>query len=162
MTLILATAFIAITALALPNPTNSILPRDFPEPLGRNQGSPFTALTFTIYEEPHCKGEPAGTYTGSYGFYEAHQMQSYRLTRTLTIHEVLDFYSGSATDLTVNNTHDPTKNGHYTEACWLYDATAGINATEKDQATGGGGHNGKTAGCHTLNKNEWCAILWLP
>ena len=87
-------------------------------------------------------------------------MYSYHLSRELGTSEVLDFYSGSATDLKVNNTYDPALDGHYTEACWLYDATAGVNATTKDSADRSGPHHGRNQGCHTLNKNEWCAVIW--
>lgn len=86
-------------------------------------------------------------------------MNSYRLSRPLEENEVLDFYSGLATSKVVNNTFDSTLDGHYTEACWLYDVTAGVNATSHDD-----GHDedkdGRQKGCHKLNKNEWCAIVW--
>ncbi len=159
MALILATAFLAIAALALPDPT-SLLARDFPPVVGFDTGSLFKDLTFTIYSEADCNDEAAGTYTGSYGLYEAYQMQSYHLSRALNGTENLDFYAGSGTDMQVNNTIDHTLDGHYTEACWVYDATAGLNATTHDKAAEHGEHHGRDEGCHTLDKNEWCAMIW--
>ncbi|CAD6584814.1 MAG: hypothetical protein ASARMPREDX12_001758 [Alectoria sarmentosa] len=156
--LLLTTAF-ALIALALPSPPNlidALLPRDFPQPLGVYHGAPFEGLTFTIYAERNCKGTPAGIYTGDYGLYEAYQMQSYHLSRTLLDNEVLDFYSGTPTDLRAKNTINHNLNGHYTEACLLYDVTAGQNATTDNSAD----KAGKIQGCHTLNMNEWCAVIW--
>ena len=84
-------------------------------------------------------------------------MQSYHLSRSLLDNEVLDFYSGSRTDLQHKNTINHAMNGHYTEACWLYDATAGLNATTDDIPR----KQGVEIGCHTLNQNEWCAMIRL-
>lgn len=160
MALILTTAFLAVAALALSDST-TLLPLDFPPLLGSDSGSPFNGLTFTIYPDKGCQSQAAGIYTGQYGFYQAYQMQSYHLSRTLYANETLDFYAGSGTDLQVNNTIDHTLDGDYTEACWVYDATAGLNATTQDKADKLSKHLGREKGCHTLNKNEWCAILWL-
>lgn len=157
MALILASAFLAVAALAFPNPTNPLLRRNFPQAQGTGQGLDFDKLTFTVYEGGDCLRQPKGVYKGSYGFYEAHQMMSYKLSRPLNPNEVLDFYSGSATDLSVNHTYNPAVENHYTEACWLYDATAGVNATTQDDL---GREEGRKAGCHTLLQNEWCAIIW--
>ena len=152
--LIFAIAFIAVTALALPNSINPLLPRDFPPPLGINQGHDFSGLTFKLYAEKDCKGDPAGIYTGSYGFYEAYQMQSYNLSRQLMANEVLDFYSGLRPDSRDKNKFNHGVNGHYTEACWMYDTTAGVNATTD-------GLHGTHLGCHTLKNIEWCAMIRL-
>lgn len=149
-TTILTTAFIAVTALALSNPTDSLLPReDLPPPKGIDQGSPFVELEFTVYAEADCKGPAAGIFDGSYGFYAARQMQSYRLNRTLMSgQETLDFYAGPwLPGLSENNyTVDHALNGHYTTSCLSWDFTAD--------------YNGGEAGCHTLPQNEWCAMIW--
>ena len=165
MALILMTAFIAVTALALPNSpslTGPLRTSGFPVAQGVEQNIDFLDLTFTTYPKGTCQGGASGIYTGVYGFYVAHQMQSYRLTRDLFDDEALDFYSGSESDEEVNNTLDPSKEGHYTLSCWLYDATAGFNATTQDRASSSfsAQHHGRTQGCHTLNKNEWYAIIW--
>lgn len=162
MTRILTTALIAVTAIAHPNPTNPLVPRDFPQPVGKNsQGLDFeNGLEFKIYERKNCEGSPAGVYTGNYGFYEAYQMQSYHLSRPLEGNETLDFYAGLEPVVGVNNTFDPTLNGQSTMSCLMYDATAGRNATEDDKAADQAEHLGKDKGCHTLNKNEWCAVIW--
>ncbi|CAF9932991.1 MAG: hypothetical protein ALECFALPRED_005459 [Alectoria fallacina] len=154
MALPLTTAFLATTALALPTSTDPVLP----QALGFDSGLDFLELTFTIYAEKDCKGEPAGIYVGSYGYYEAYQMQSYRLSRDLYDNERLDFYSGSETDQPhVNHSIVHTLDSHYTEACWLYDVTAGVNATEHDNINE---HQGSNKGCQTLIENEWCAVIW--
>ena len=161
MAIVLMTAVIAAIALALPNPAYPILPRDLPQPFGLDQGTDFRDLEFKIYAEPKCKGERAGDYTGSYGFYEAYQMQSYHLSRDLYDNETLEFYSGSGPGMEVDNTIDHSLDGHYTASCWVYDTTAGVNATADDKAVEQGGHLGLGGmeGCHTLNKNEWCAVI---
>lgn len=162
MALILTTAFIAVTVLALPSSNDALVPRDFPPPLGSGQGQTFSPpLTFKVYAEEHCNGDPAAIYTGSYGLYEPYQMQSYHLSRTLNSSELLDFYSGSRTDPSDKNSFNDIVNGHYTEACWIYDTRAGLNATTEDQADIYGEHHGKQKGCHTLVENEWCAIIWI-
>lgn len=163
---ILATAFIAIIALVLPAVTGPVLPRlDYPPPLGFTQGFDFLDLTFTLYAEKNCNGEPAAISKGSYGIYKAYQMQSYRLSRPLYEEEKLDFYSGSETDLysssetdlLVNNTIDHALDGQPAETCWVYDTTAGVDATTHDN---GAESHGRHQGCHTLDKNEWCAVIW--
>ena len=146
MSFILVIAFIAGAVLALPNPGDLLLPRDFPQSKGLEQGSSYDNLTFTIYSEQGCKGNPSGIYTGSYGFYEPYQMQSYDLSRPLLEAETLDFFSGPGE-------FDSTKNGHYTEVCLQYSASAGINATDDTE-------NARLSGCHTLKQTQWCAILW--
>ena len=156
MALILTSALMAVTALALPNPINTLAPRDIPQPIGFSQGIAFLDLTFKIYPKSDCKGSPAGNYQGSYGFYDAYQMQSYHLSRTLYDDEVLDFYSGSATDSQPNNTIDHALDGHYTEACYVLDVTAGSDATTDDDDNS----KGRKQGCHTLKHNEWCAMIW--
>ncbi|KAL9065675.1 MAG: hypothetical protein Q9161_008061 [Pseudevernia consocians] len=152
MTLILTTVFLAVAALAL---------SDFPLASEIDSGSLFNDLTFTVYPEKGCQSKAAGIYTGQYGFYEPYQMQSYHLSRTLHANETLDFYAGLGTDTQVNNTIDHTMDGNYSEACWIYDATAGLNATTQDKADKLSKHLGKEKGCHTLDKNEWCALIWL-
>lgn len=165
MALILLTAFISVTALALPNPTNSLLPRDFPQPLGFDQGSPFDQLEIMVYSQENCGRKPAGIFDGNYGFYIGYQMKSYHLSRSLYDYENLDFYAGLGTDSKINNTVDDARNTHYTESCLQFDVRAGSNATisevasEKEIALQPA-YDGKTAGCHTLDKNEWCAIIW--
>lgn len=161
MALILFTAFISVTALALPNPTHSLLPREVPDDLGFDPGTPFYDLEFTVYKSSNCNGKPAATFLGQYGHFAGYQMHSYRLSRALDSAEVLDFYAGLGPDLSVNNTYDETRNGHSTISCLLYDVTAGHNATEGDidkHANDRG--DGRQAGCHSLNKNEWCASIW--
>ena len=168
MALILATALVAIIALALPNPPNTLSPHDYPKAKGYLTGNQYNHnLTFTIYAEKKCTGNPQMTYSGQYGYYDAFQMQSYHLSRTLSKSEVLDFYSGSQTDLEVNHTIDYTLDGRYAEACWLYDATAGLNATtgdrefeENQEYQEKQKHHGRHEGCHTLVANEWCAVIW--
>ena len=165
MALILTTAFIAIIALALPNPkpTINILPPKLPQPLGSRSGAPFSLdLTFTIYAEPDCNGEPAGVYTSSYGFYEAYQMQSYHLSRALLWPETLDFFAGiGGDDEPANHTIDHTLDGHYTESCLLFDVRAGVNATTHDKGVDDPAEShGRNVGCHTLVRNEWCANIW--
>ena len=93
-------------------------------------------------------------------------MKSYRLSRTLYEYERLDFYAGLGTDLKINNTVDDARNTHYTESCLQFDVTAGLNATVNEVATKNEvatnpAYDGKTEGCHTLDKNEWCAIIWI-
>ena len=161
MALILTTAFIAITALALPNPnpTSNIQSREFPQPLGSRSGASFSYdLTFKIYAEQNCTGEPAG----SYGFYEAYQMQSYHLSRTLGWAETLDFFAGpGGDDEPVNHTIDHALDGHYTESCLLFDVRAGVNATTYDKGVDDPtDSHGRNVGCHTLVRNEWCANIW--
>ena len=164
---ILTTAFTALTALALPNPTDSplpTLPNDFPPGLGPPgllgsleadqgtqfgvaHGSPFDKLEFTVYAEPDCKGTPAGIYDGSYGFYSARQMQSYHLNRTL-LHgaEQLDFYAGLLPGLLeLNHTVDHDLDGHMSTSCLEHDFTMGLQD--------------ERVGCHTLEFNEWCAVI---
>ena len=149
MAKILTTAFIAVTALALPNPTNSLLPRDddFPQPIGVATGSPFYKLEFTVYAQEDCKGTPAGIFDGSYGFYAARQMQSYRLSRTLYHgQEELAFFAGPLPGLLeLNHTVDHALNGHYTTSCLEYDFLVDLN--------------GELKGCHTLPNNQWCAVI---
>ena len=150
MSFILKIALIAGAVLALPNAGDTFLEeRDIPPPLGINQGMSFNdSLTFTIYPEDHCKGTPSGIYTGTYGFYSPHHMQSYSLSRTLAELETLQFFSGPGP-------YNPANNGHYTEQCVQLSATGGLNATnEKDRF-------GEThSGCHTLKQLQWCAIIW--
>ena len=162
MALILATALVAITALALPIPPNRLSPRDFPQPQGVGQGAKFDAsLTFTIYSDINCNGNPAGIYTSSYGFYEAYQMQSYHLSRNLFMNETLDFYSGSPTHPQVDHAIDHSLDGHYTESCLQFDRRAGKNATTSDKPISDLQDNhGRKKGCHTLVANEWCAVIW--
>ena len=147
-TMILTTAFIAITALALPDPTHSLRRRDFPQPIGQDQGKPFDKLELTVYAEQNCQGTPAGIFDGSYGFYAARQMQSYRLNRTLVHgYEQLDFYAGPLLPgyLDLNHTVDMARNGHYTTSCLEHDTVADFI--------------GERAGCHTLEVNQWCAVI---
>ena len=150
MSFILKIAFIAGAVLALPNPGDVVLlERDIPQPLGINQGMDFNgSLTFTIYPETNCKGTPSGIYTGSYGFYDAHHMQSYSLSRQLAELETLQFFSGPGP-------YNPANNGHYTEQCVQFSATAGLNATHEGDRT-----DETTSGCHTLRQLQWCAVIW--
>lgn len=161
MALILFTAFISVTALALPNPTGSFLPREVPDDLGLHPGTPFVDLEFRVYLGSDCKGNPAAIFDGQYGHFAGYQMRSYHLSRTLHDNEVLDFYAGLGTDLRVNHTYDETRNGHSTISCLQYDVTAGFNATEGDLNNYRNDHgDGTQAGCHTLNNNEWCPSIW--
>ena len=149
MSFILKIAFVAGAVLALSNDADLLLERDIPPPLGINQGMNFNdSLTFTIYPAQHCKGTPSGIYTGTYGFYSAHDMRSYSLSRQLKDLETLQFFSGPGP-------YNAANNGHYTEQCLQLSATAGLNATnEKDRS-------GETQkGCHTLKQLQWCAIIW--
>ena len=148
MSFILKIAFIAGAVLALSNPSDILLERDIPQPLGINQGMAFNdSLTFTIYPKNKCKGTPSGIYTGSYGFYDAHHMQSYSLSRQLADAETLQFFSGPGP-------YNAANNGHYTGQCVQLSATAGLNATH------GGGSDERTSGCHTLTQLQWCAVIW--
>ena len=159
MAMILTTAFIAVTALALPNPTESLLPRDdIPPAMGQAQGSPFDFLEFTVYAEKDCKGKPAGIFDGSYGYYAARQMQSYHLNRSLHHGaEVLDFFGGFLPGTKeVNHTVDHARNEHYTLSCSTHDVTAGLDGATTDRPAIRGEHKG----CHTLVNNEWCAMIW--
>lgn len=161
MALILFTAFIFVTALALPNPTNSLLPREVPDDLGFDSGDPFFKLEFKVYKGSNCNGNPAATFDGQYGHFAGYQMRSYHLNRSLNSAEELDFYAGLGTDQKVNHTYDETRNGHSTISCLLYDVTAGYNATEGDIGNTASDHGkGTQAGCHTLISNEWCASIW--
>ena len=156
MARILSIAFLAIAALTLPISANPILPGDFPLPLGPDPGRPFSpGLEFTTYANKSCKGE-GHVFTSAYGYYAAFQMQSYTLNRSLTANERLDFFTGNGTGLPDRWSIDHAMDGHYTEACLLYDSTAGINATTHDNQGQGRGN-----GCHTLNNNEWCANLYI-
>lgn len=84
-------------------------------------------------------------------------MQSYSLSRHLSDDEVLQFFTGHEDDVSGSRYQvDHNMDGHYTEACLLYDSTAGINATEDDTH----GH-GRLKGCHNLINNEWCANMWV-
>ncbi|CAD6576559.1 MAG: hypothetical protein ASARMPRED_007778 [Alectoria sarmentosa] len=154
MPLLLTTVILAVTALALPTSTNPILSRQIPQSKGLGVGELFSQLTFTTYAEPSCQGS-GNAFTTAYGFFEAFQMQSYSLSRSLHANEVLDFYTGFGTGLQSKYSVDHAVDGHYTEACLQYDSTAGINATTNDDE----GH-GRWNGCHTLNNNEWCAMIW--
>lgn len=161
LALIFFTAFIATTALALPNPTHSLLRRDDPQPLGVEKawGTEFVDLVFTVYDGIDCDGHSV-IYTGQYGFYSAFQMRSYRLSRHLRSNEMLDFYSG----LGNNHTVDHSLNGHFSKACLQFDARAGLNATgdddnESSYMTGNFG-DGTSKGCHTLRSNQWCANIY--
>ena len=159
MAMVLTAAFIAVSALALPNPTHSLLPRDgTPLGIGSNQGSPFDFLEFTVYAEKDCKGTPAGIFDGSYGYYAARQMQSYHLNRSLHHGaEVLDFYGGFLPGTKeVNHTVDHALNEHYTLSCWAHDVTAGLDGATTDRPAS----HGELKGCHTLVNNEWCANIW--
>ena len=149
MSFILKIAFIAGAVLALPNPYDVLLERDIPQPLGVNQGMAYNgSLTFTIYPKPNCEGNPSGIYTGAYGFYSAHHMQSYNLSRDLVGLENLDFYSGPGP-------YNPANNGHYTLQCQQLNSIAGLNATKaKVQLTE------TFSGCHTLKQLQWCANIW--
>lgn len=162
MALILFTAFISATALALPNPTDSLLPLPVPDDLGVISGAPFAGLEFRVYLGSDCNDNPAATFDGQYGHFAGYQMRSYHLNRTLYHNETLDFYAGLGTDLKINNTYDKTRNGHSTISCLQYDVTAGFNATEGDLNNYRNDHgDGTQAGCHTLNNNEWCASIWI-
>ena len=149
MSFILKIAFIAGAVLALPNSYDLLLERDIPQPLGINQGMAYNgSLTFTIYPEQGCKGTPSGIYTGSYGFYSAHHLQSYSLSRQLAEDENLEFYSGPGP-------YNAANNGHYTLQCQQLNSIAGLNATNaKDRTTE------TTPGCHTLKQLQWCANIW--
>ena len=149
MSFILKIAFIAGAVLALPNTGDLLLERDIPQPLGVNQGMEFNdSLTFKIFPEQNCKGNPSGIYTGSYGFYDAHDMRSYSLSRQLAELENLQFFSGPGPYVFENN-------GHYTEQCLQVSATAGLNATHAKDRT-----DETQKGCHTLTQLQWCAIIW--
>ena len=149
MSFILKIAFIAGAVLALPSPGDLLLERDIPQPLGINQGMEFNgSLTFTIYPQQNCEGTPSGIYTGSYGFYDAHHMQSYSLSRHLGDSETLQFFSGPGK-------YNPANNGHYTEQCVEFSATAGLNATNARDISE------TLSGCHTLTQLQWCAVIWV-
>ncbi|KAM0804546.1 hypothetical protein BDR22DRAFT_836440 [Usnea florida] len=141
MSFILKIAFIAGTVLALPNPNDVLLERDIPQSLGVNQGMAYNgSLTFTIYPETNCQGNPSGIYTGSYGFYSAHHMQSYSLSRDLVGLENLEFYSGPGP-------YNAANNGHYTLQCQQLNSIAGLNATNANDRT-----TEMLSGCHTLKQ----------
>ena len=149
MSFILKIALIAGAVLALPNSGDILLERDIPPPLGVNQGMNFNdSLTFNLYPERNCKGNPSGIYTGTYGFYSAHDALSYSLSRPLAELENLQFFSGPGA-------YNSTNNGHYTEQCLQLSATAGLNATHEKDPTGE-----TQAGCHGLRTLQWCAIIW--
>lgn len=155
MTLLLTTAFLAATALALPTtPLVQSRGSDNPQPLGVESGQLFDQLNFTTYESQHCTG--AGrVWTGSgYGLYNVAQMQSYSLTRSLNDNEVLEFFTSLGAGLQSKYSVDYGLT-RYADACALYDSTAGINATTSDNK----GH-GRWEGCHTLENNEACANLF--
>ena len=149
MAMILITAFIAVTALALPDAV-------FEDWIGRN----FTDLIFKPYKGVDCHGKPAAVYEGQYGFWDALQMQSYSLSRPLEPYEFLDFYSGIGTDGMKNHTVDDSKTGHVSISCMNFDLRAGVNATTSDTGNDPKFH-GRNQGCHTLVHNEWCAKIWL-
>ena len=178
MAMILTTAFLAVTALALPNPppvttiTTLVPPTVHPvttvtvslpsnAPSGARTGQNFDdGLTFKPYKEVDCHGEAAAVYTGQYGLWEAYQMQSYSLSRALRNDEQLDFFAGIDANGNINNTADNSKNGHFTLSCFKFDVRAGANATTSDVGKDPKFH-GRDEGCHTLVHNEWCANLWL-
>ena len=156
MARILIIAFLAIAALTLPIATNPILPRDDPQPLGIDPRLLFSdGLEFTTYADKSCQGDGIH-FKGAYGLYEAFQMRSYKLSRSLTKNERLDFFTAFGTGLPDRYSVDHAMDGQYTEACVLYDSTAGVNATTHDDQ----GH-GTWNGCHTLKNNEWCANLYI-
>ena len=161
MALILLTACVSVTALALPNPTYSLPPREVPPNLGLKLGTPFVNLDFTEYKKVDCDGEPEAVFDGQYCRFAGYQMRSYHLNRTLKVGETLDFYAGLGTDVEVNRTYDHTWNGHSTKSCLLYDVTAGVNTTERDVGFHVSDHtpNGRYVGYHTLNENERCANI---
>ena len=154
MVMILTTAFISVTALALPD-----VPPTAPPSLSSGDEF-FDGLIFKPYKGVDCHGEPAAVYDGQYGRWEAFQMQSYSLNRPLLDGENLDFYSGRGTDGNINYTVDNSKSGHFSVSCLQFDLRAGVNATTSDT----GNHpklHGKNQGCHTLVHNEWCANIWI-
>lgn len=156
MAVILTTALFAVTALALPINTVPVSLRDTPQALGVDPGELFPAdLMFTTYAEKSCEGE-GHAFKSAYGYYDAFQMQSYSLTRSLHDYEVLDFYTGFGTGLNSRYAVDHAMDGNYAQACVQYNSTAGINATTYDNK----GH-GRWDGCHELKNNEWCAVMWL-
>ena len=149
MSFILKIAFIAGAVLALPNPGDLLLERDIPQPLGINQGMEFNgSLTFKTFPERNCQGTPSGIYTGSYGFFDGHDMLSYSLSRQLADLENLYFYSGPGP-------YNSANNGHYTEQCLQLNAIAGVNATHVKDLS-----DETTAGCHGLRTLQWCAVIW--
>ena len=163
MAMILTTAFIAITALALPNapPVVGVTVPPAPAPDGVETGKDFDdGLVFTLYKGVECHGEPAIVYRGQYGRWEALEMQSYNLSRSLELNEELDFYSGIGADGKVNYTVDNSRSGHFSDSCFQFDRRAGVNATTSDAGKHPKMH-GRNEGCHTLVHNEWCANLWL-
>ena len=89
-------------------------------------------------------------------------MQSYHLSRALRGAERLDFFAGpGGDDEPVNHTIDHALDGHYTEACLLFDVRAGVNATTHDKGVDDpADSHGRNVGCHKLVRNEWCANIW--
>ena len=162
MVMILTTAFIAVTALARPDapPVVTVTVPPPPAPPSVDVGKKFDdGLIFKPYKGVDCHGEPAAVYDGQYGLWEAFQMQSYSLSRSLGPAEQLDFYSGIGSDGNINYTVDNSRSGHFSTSCFQFDLRAGVNATTSDV----GNHpkiHGKKEGCHTLVHNEWCANLW--
>ena len=162
MVMILTAAFIAVTALALPNAplVATVTMQLTPAPSGVETGKKFdNDLKFKPYKGVDCHREPAAVYEGQYGRWEAFQMQSYSLSRSLRPAEQLDFYSGMGADGNINYTVDNSRSGHFSISCFRFDLRAGVNATTSDV----GQHpkiHGRNKGCHTLVHNEWCANLW--
>ena len=163
MALILTTALIAVTALALPDapPVTTVTVPAPAAPSGLETGLNFTAgLVFQPYKGVDCHGDPAAKYNGQYGFYDPWQMQSYRLSRSLEANEYLDFYSGIGSDGNINYTVDNSKSQDLSLSCVKFDLRAGVNATTSDVGKHPRFH-GRNKGCHTLVHNEWCARIWL-
>ena len=153
MAIVLTTALIAVTALALPDAAPPTAPP------GLSPGGKFDdRLEFRPYKGVDCHGTAAAVFEGQYGYWEAFQMQSYSLSRSLKHYETLDFYSGIGTDGKINHTVDNSKSGHFSVSCLKFDLRAGVNATTSD--TGDSPH-GRDKGCHTLVHNEWCANIWI-
>lgn len=164
MVMILITALLTVTALALPNAppvTTVTVSLPSPVPSGAKTGKNFDdGLTLKLYKGIDCNDKPVAVYEGQYGWGEAYQMQSYSLSRSLRNEEQLDFYSGMDANGNINNTVDNSRNGHVSLSCFKFDVRAGANATTSDV----GNHpkfHGRNEGCHTLVRNEWCSILWL-
>ena len=130
-------------------------------PPGLRPGGKFDdGLIFKPYKGVDCHGKAAAEFDGQYGRWEAFQMQSYSLSRSLKHYETLDFDSGIGTDGKINHTVDNSKSGHSSLSCFEFDLRAGVNATTSDT-----GHrpkfHGRNRGCHTLVHNEWCANIWI-
>ena len=155
MALILVTAFIAVTALAFPKPSDPLLPRDsLPSPKGDRAGTPFENLEFKVYVNKDCIGDPAGIYHGNYGYYhELQQMQSYHLNRTLEDAEKLAFFSGPETVLDNGLLH--------TQSCRVQTAPAGLDAATSDFHLDSKDNHGRHEGCHTLTQLRFCPKIWI-